>query len=267
MNIDASYIKELSPLLLPMLSSAVAWWFLRWLKGYDSRRNCQFDRVSDAKRLSALARIQALRDRPQSDMTLLHTKALYESIGIRLPVWVAHQLVDYLGRAPLALSDLALNCFLRHTSLTSSKNEVFALDGNRLRRQRFSLMIFLGVSTLAIAYGFCITALPLDESEATASKKFEFVFFFFAYLIMAFFIVAWSVNEWESLRLAKAFWQKWLPHLCQNEADYQARCQHQRDAIAEENTPDVALESVIDLPPAKKPPRGWLMRMLGNKDK
>ncbi|CAI2491560.1 Uncharacterised protein [Serratia ficaria] len=267
MNIDENYIKELSLLLLPMLISAAAWWFLRWLKGYDSRRNCRFDRVSDAKRLSALARIQALRDRPQNDMTLLQTRAQYESIGIRLPVWVAHQLVDYLGRASTALGDRDLNCFLRRVSLTLTQYGVFTLDANRLRRQRVSLMLFLIVSALAIACGFYITVPPLGESEAIASNKFWFLFFFFAYLMMAIFVVAWSVNEWESLRRVKAFWQKWRPHLCQNEADYQARCRHQRDAAAQESAADMALEPIVDLPPARKPQRGWLMRMLGKKDK
>ncbi|HEJ7973009.1 TPA: hypothetical protein SMI30_001690 [Serratia marcescens] len=269
MNIDEVYIKELSLQLLPLLISGVAWWFLRWLKGYDSRRRCQFDSVSDVKRLSVLSRIQKLRDAPQSGMTLLQIKALYESIGIRLPVWVAHQLVDYLGRGPVALNDLALNSFLRRTSLTASKNEdnkVFALDVNQLCKQRFFVLIFFVVSALAIAYGVYTSVLPLGASEATASNIFLFSLFFFAYLFLALFVVAWSINEWGSLQHAKAFWLKWQPHLYQNEAEYQAHCQHACNVAAQENVPDITLETVADLPPAEKPLRGWLMRSLGKKN-
>lgn len=267
MSIDDNYIKEISLLLLPMLISAVAWWFSRWLKRYDARRNGRFDRVSDVKRLSVLSRIQALRDRPQDGMTLLQIKALYESIGIRLPVWVAHQLVDYLGRAPVALSDLALNCFLRRTSLTAIRDEVFTLDDRRLCHQHLSVLFFLIASALAIVYGFFITVPPLGESAATASNTFWFLFFFFAYLIMALFVVAWTINEWESLRRAKAFWLSWQPHLCQSEAAYEARCRHERNVVAQESVPDTALQTVVDLPPVKKPQRGWLTRMMGKKDK
>ncbi|AQT65268.1 hypothetical protein I5O28_04265 [Serratia marcescens] len=269
MNIDIVYLKELSLRLLPLLISGGAWLFLRWLKGYDSRRRCQFDRVSDVKRLSVLSRIQKLRDAPQSGMTLLQIKALYESIGIRLPVWVAHQLMDYLGRAPVTLSDLALNCFLRRTSLTASKdeeNKVFALDVNQLCKQRFFVLIFFFVSALAIAYGVYTSVLPLGVSEATASNLFLFSFFFFAYLFLALFVVAWSINEWGSLQHAKAFWLKWQPHLCQNEAEYQARCRLERNVTVQEKAPDTALATVADLSPTERPLRGWLMRRLGKKD-
>ncbi|WP_308381471.1 hypothetical protein [Serratia marcescens] len=269
MNIDIVYLKELSLRLLPLLISGGAWLFLRWLKGYDSRRRCQFDRVSDVKRLSVLSRIQKLRDGPQSGMTLLQIKALYESIGIRLPVWVAHQLVDYLGRAPVTLSDLALNCFLRRTSLTASKNEdnkVFSLDVNQLCKQRFFVLIFFFVSALAIIYGVYTSVLPLGASEATLSNILLFSLFFFAYFFLALFVVAWSINEWESLRHAKAFWLKWQPHLYQKETEYQAHCQHARNVVAQENVPDIALETVADLSPTEKPQRGWLMRRLGKKN-
>ncbi|CAI0810232.1 hypothetical protein [Serratia marcescens] len=272
MTIDTNYIKDIViptlTLLSPVFISVVKWWYSRGSKNYDSRRNNQFDRVSDVKRQSVLSRIQGLRDGPQNGMVPLRTKALYESIGIRLPVWVAHQLVDYLGRAPVALSDLALNCFLRRTSLTSNKNDVFSLDGCRLLHQRVSLFVFLIISALAITWGFYITVFPLSESggSATDNSPLWGVFFFFAYLLMAIFVVAWSINEWESLRHAEAFWLKWQPHLYQNEAEYQAHCQHARNVAAQENVPDIALETVDDLSPAEKPLRGWLMRRLGKKN-
>ncbi|MGP2734853.1 hypothetical protein [Serratia bockelmannii] len=201
MNIDIVYLKELSLRLLPLLISGGAWLFLRWLKGYDSRRRCQFDRVSDVKRLSVLSRIQKLRDGPQSGMTLLQIKALYESIGIRLPVWVAHQLVGYLGRGPVALNDLALNSFLRCTPLTSSRNGVFTLDARKLLRQYVLRFVFLIISASAIAYGFYISVQPpLEKSETNTLLS---LFFFIAYLILAFFVVIWTTNEWKSLWRAK----------------------------------------------------------------
>ncbi|EIG9090377.1 hypothetical protein HP437_19495 [Serratia marcescens] len=264
MNIDEVYIKELSLQLLPLLISGVAWWFLRWLKGYDSRRRCQFDRVSDVKRLSVLSRIQKLRDAPQSGMTLLQIKALYESIGIRLPVWVAHQLVDYLGRGSVALNDLVLNSFLRYTSLTSSINGVFTLDARKLLRQYVSRLGFLIISASAIAYGFYISVRPpLEKSETNTLLS---LFFFVAYLILAFFVVIWTTNEWKNLWRAKVFWLGWKPHLCQNEAEYQARCRLERNVTVQEKAPDTALATVADLSPTERPLRGWLMRRLGKKD-
>lgn len=263
MNIDEVYIKELSLQLLPLLIYGVAWWFLRWLKGLDSRRSCQFDRASDVKRLSVLSRIQAQRDQAQDGMAQLQLKMLYESIGIRLPVWVAHQLADYLGRGPAALNDLALNCFLRRTSLTSSKNGVFTLDACKLWRQHVSLFVFLIISASAIAYGLYISVLlPLKESEPHTLLA---LFFFVAYLVLAFFVVFWTTNEWETLWRAKAFWQGWKPHLCQHEAEYQARCRLERNVTPEEKAHDTAWETLADLSPPETP-RGWLLRMLGKKD-
>lgn len=264
MNIDIVYLKELSLLLLPLLISGGAWLFLRWLKGYDSRRRCQFDRVSDVKRLSVLSRIQKLRDGPQSGMTLLQIKALYESIGIRLPVWVAHQLVGYLGRGPVALNDLALNSFLRCTPLTSSRNGVFTLDARKLLRQYVLRFVFLIISASAIAYGFYISVQPpLEKSETNTLLS---LFFFIAYLILAFFVVIWTTNEWKSLWRAKVFWLGWKLHLCQNEAEYLARCRFERNVSEQEKLPETALEAVADLSPTEKPQRGWLMRRLGKKN-
>ncbi|WP_420067108.1 hypothetical protein [Serratia ureilytica] len=264
MNIDMVYLKDLSLLLLPLLISGGAWLFLRWLKGYDSRRRCQFDRVSDVKRLSVLMRIQKLQEGPQNGMTSLQTKTLYESIGIRLPVWVAHQLVDYLGRGSVALNDLVLNSFLRCTFLTSSINGVFTLDTRKLLRQYVSRFVFLIISASAIAYGFYISVRPpLEKSETNTLLS---LFFFVAYLILAFFIVIWTTNEWKNLWRAKVFWLGWKPHLCQNEAEYQVRCRLERNVTVQEKAPDTALETVADLSPTEKPLRGWLMRRLGKKN-
>jgi hypothetical protein len=269
MDIDSSYVKDIIiPTLTLLLSIALPtgkWWFSRRLKGRDNRRSRQFDVVSNVKRFSVLSHIQTLRDKPQDGMVLLQIKALYESIGICLPVWVAHQLMDYLGRASLPLNSLSLNCFLRRVSLTSVKSGVFSLDANRLRHQRIGSVVFLIVSALAISYGFYVTVLPLGESEATASNTSWFLFFFVTYVAMAIFVVVWSIDEWSSLGQANDFWQEWQPHLCQTQVEYQVRCLHERSATTVDSEPVLEPTSIKDVLPVRKSQRGWLMRLLGKK--
>lgn len=269
MDIDSSYVKDIIiPTLTLLVSIALPtgkWWFSRRLKGRDNRRSRQFDVVSNVKRLSVLSHIQTLRDKPQDGMVLLQIKALYESIGICLPVWVAHQLMDYLGRASLPLNSLSLNCFLRRVSLTSVKSGVFSLDANRLRHQRIGSVVFLIVSALAISYGFYVTVLPLGESEATASNTSWFLFFFVTYVAMVIFVVVWSIDEWNSLGQVNDFWQEWQPHLCQTQVEYQVRYLHERSATTADSEPVLEPTSIKDMLPVRKSQRGWLMRLLGKK--
>lgn len=268
MNIDENYIKEiiipLMTLLLPVLISVIKWWFSRWSKGQDNRRNHRFDAVSADKRISVLAHIERLRAKPQEGITQLQIKALYESIGIRLPVWIAHQLTEYLGKAPLPLTSPILNSFLRHVLLCVVKNGVFSFSAERWKRQRRGLVGFLILSLAAIAYGFFVTVPPLGMSAPSAGNTFWFFFFLLTYLAMAIFVVAWSIDEWVSLNGAKAFWLIWQPNLCQQEEEYQARCRHQQEQAVKEHV-DSAFIPLSESDVCEKPLRSWLLRRLGGR--
>lgn len=89
-------------------------WIGNMLGNLKSKMIYRFNEIPVDIKVSILAKIDALKEKPLTAHVVIQMKFLYERLGIYLPVWHCHQLISYMADKNTSSIDVRLRGFLKN---------------------------------------------------------------------------------------------------------------------------------------------------------
>ncbi|MDK9355722.1 hypothetical protein QQF54_10930 [Lelliottia sp. V106_10] len=179
-------------------------------------RKYRFDKILMDKKIDILNKIDELKEKKVTPYINVQVKFLYESLGIYLPAWHAHQLIRYIASENMSSIDVRLSSFLRYPVIGNYSVEGFSVNAKKANKLYWVGSVFGMVAVLVLIMSGWNSVLPYWRHQSLGLFLVFFCIYFAAVIFVVYFMFSLIENTWLAVQFGRVF-ELWLEHNPQSE--------------------------------------------------
>lgn len=201
--------------VLPVVASMfkpLVGYMMKLISGPQITKRRRFNKISFEQKVGAIEKIGELNEKSSTSYTLFQLKLLYEQIGINLPVWVSHKLIDFLAIENIRTQDDQLNSFLNNPSIAQ-----YSTNGCILNKK-----VIWGTIVICLLFAVCAIAAIIYYGDIFVlyflSKKQDAISYivFLGIIVFIYTVAAYVVSKIAELLKGVIFVRRFDVWLRQN---------------------------------------------------